>query len=173
LSFIIDAPEVDEAVRADEAPGVYVERIARSKAAVVAGRHPGLPVLAADTSVVVDQEVLGKPESDAHARAMLEQLSGRDHRVLTGIAVDGGSRAFVLVETVVTFRPLTPAEINWYVSTGEGKDKAGGYASQARAASFILSMQGSATNVIGLPLSEALGLLSQAGVAMPWAGVAD
>ncbi len=171
LRFTVDAPDVDETVRPGEAPRDYVERIARAKAATVAARQHGLPVLSADTSVVVDDEVLGKPENDTHARAMLARLSGREHRVLTGVALEGhATRSFTLVETVVTFRSLTPAEIDWYVATGEGSDKAGGYASQARAASFILSMQGSATNVIGLPLSEALQLLVQAGVPMPWSG---
>ena len=169
LTFVVDAPEVDETVRAAEAPAVYVERVARAKAAVVAHRHPALPVLAADTSVVVGDDVLGKPENDAHAKRMLHRLSGADHRVLTGVALDGPARAFVLVETVVTFRLLSPSEIDWYVATGEGRDKAGGYASQARAAAFICSMQGSATNVIGLPLAETVGLLAKAGVRLPWA----
>ena len=169
LTFVIEAPDVDETVHPGEAPAAYVERVAQAKAGVVAGRYTSLPVLAADTSVVVGSDVLGKPESDAHAKAMLRRLSGADHRVLTGVALAGPLSAFVLVETVVTFRPLSPSEIDWYVGTGEGRDKAGGYASQARAAAFIRSMQGSATNVIGLPLAETLGLLAKAGVRLPWA----
>lgn len=167
LRFTIDAPDIDETPRNAESAEAYVERVARTKASTVAARQQ-LPVLAADTAVVVDGEVLGKPDNEQHAHAMLKRLSGREHRVLTAVAIDGAVKSAALVETVVSFRALSPAEISWYVSTGEGKDKAGGYASQARAGAFIASMRGSPTNVIGLPLAETLALLQTAGIGMPW-----
>jgi septum formation protein len=169
LLFDIEAADVDESVRPGERPAAYVERLAREKAGAVQARRPEAVVLAADTSVVVDDEILGKPGPDAAlGAAMLRRLSGRTHQVMTGVAVAGaGVRALVVTSDVV-FRPLSEAEIAWYVSTGEGADKAGGYGSQARAGAFIREIRGSATSVIGLPLAEAVALLEQAGVPMPW-----
>ncbi len=169
LHFVVDPAEVDETVHLGETPEEYVTRVASEKARVVHPRHGGRVVLACDTSVVVDAEILGKPESDVDAKRMLRRLSGRGHRVLSAVAVmsPGGLRV-ELVNTEVDFRRLNHWEIDWYVATGEGKDKAGGYASQAIAAAFITRMDGSHTNVIGLPLVEALALLERGGVDLPW-----
>ena len=169
LAFLVDPADVDESVHPKEQPDDYVRRVSSAKAKVVHARQGGKVVLAADTSVVVDAEILGKPDSDVDGKRMLRLLSGRSHRVVTCVAVlsPGGLRTD-LVSTAVEFRRLTHWEIDWYVGTGEGEDKAGGYASQARAAAFITRMDGSHTNVIGLPLVEALGLLERGGVEMPW-----
>lgn len=170
LAPTIDPADLDESVLPQEQPAAYVERLARAKAQAVAVRHPGDVVLAADTSVVIDDTILGKPKDDAEGRAMLERLSGRAHHVLTGVAVVGanGVRSQV-VTTAVRFRTLRTAEIAWYVATGEGRDKAGGYASQARAGAFITALEGSSTSVIGLPLAESVALLEAAGLPLPWA----
>jgi septum formation protein len=168
LIFEISPADLDESVLPGERPRVYVERLARAKAAATSARHPGAVCLAADTSVVVDEEILGKPADEAEGSQMLRKLSGRTHRVVTGIAVAGPLAASEVVETIVTFRALSDAQIAWYVATGEGRDKAGGYASQARAGAFIDALDGSPTGVIGLPLTETLALLERAGVALPW-----
>lgn len=168
LWFEIIAPDLDEAVRAKEAADAYVLRLAQEKAAQVAGRARGRPVLAADTTVVLDGAILGKPTGLGDAAAMLGQLSGRQHQVFTAVAVDGPVRASTLVRTAVTFRALKPAEISWYVGTGEPMDKAGAYAIQGKAANFVTDITGSPTNVIGLPMAETLALLDKAGVSLPW-----
>ncbi len=171
LTFDVTPADLDEAVRPGELPDAYVEQLAREKARAVTERVPGSICLAADTSVVVDDVILGKPGRSAiEGAAMLDRLSGRAHVVMTGIAVAGESVESQVVKTTVHFRKLSAAEIDWYVSTGEGRDKAGGYASQARAGAFITRMEGSATSVIGLPLSEAVELLERAGFPMPWSG---
>lgn len=162
--------ELDETHAPGELAHVYVERLAREKAQAVATRVRGRAVLAADTSVVIDEEILGKPGADAElGRRMLTRLSGRPHEVMTGVAVVGahGVRSTV-VRSKVFFRPLSEAEIHWYVETGEGHDKAGGYALQGRASAFITRIEGSPSGVIGLPLPETLELLAQAGVVGPW-----
>ncbi len=170
LSFSIAAADVDESVRPFEAAARYVERLAVEKAKVIAEREPGAVVLAADTSVVLGAEILGKPGADEEAgRRMLSALSGRTHEVMTGVAVAFGDQVRTqVVVTQVTFRALSAAEIAWYVATGEGQDKAGGYASQARAGAFISRLDGSSTSVIGLPLAESLALLRDAGLTLPW-----
>jgi septum formation protein len=169
LSFDVIAPELDEAVRAGEHPKVYVERLAREKAEAVRSRRPSSLVLAADTSVVVDDVILGKPGVDVGAgAAMLRALSGRTHQVMTGVAVAGAQVHSLVVTSDVVFRTLSETEIAWYVSSGEGHDKAGGYASQGRAAVFISAIVGSSTSVIGLPLAESVELLRLAGVRLPW-----
>lgn len=163
LPFDVLPSDVDESLLPNEEPRAYVERLARDKAR-------GRPVtLAADTSVVVDGAVLGKPGHDAQLAAhMLRRLSGRAHEVLTGIAVWNGERCLTRVVTsTVCFRTLTEAEIRWYINTGEGADKAGGYAIQGRAGVFIESIIGSPTNVIGLPLAETAALLREAGFPLP------
>lgn len=170
LSFEVLAPSIDEAPRPGEAARDYVLRLAREKAAQVAAQRPGQVVLAADTTVAVGGRILEKPRDAPEARAMLEALSGRTHEVFTGVAVDGPARAAAAVRTAVTFRPLSAAEIAWYVGTGEPFDKAGGYAVQGKAASFVAALEGSGTNVIGLPMAEAVALLAQAGVPLPWSG---
>lgn len=181
VSFDVQAADVDESVRSGELPHVYVERLAREKAQVIAARSPGAFVLAADTSVVVDEEILGKPgASDDEGARMLRRLSGRVHQVMTGVACslapwgEGQGEALRLTSTVVTtdvrFKPLTDAEIAWYLSTREGHDKAGGYAVQGHAGAFITALAGSSTSVIGLPLAETAALLERAGYPLPWSG---
>lgn len=170
LTFTVSPADLDETPLRNESPRSYVERLAREKAVAVAARHPDALALAADTSVVVDGVILGKPGSDVHlGQQMLKRLSGKTHLVMTGIAVARGSevRSHV-VETEVRFRVLSAREIDWYVSTGEGRDKAGGYASQARAGAFISSLHGSSTSVVGLPLAETVELLEAAGFRLPW-----
>jgi len=169
LQFEVAPADLDESVHPGEAPRAYVERLARAKAAFTTRAHPGAVCLAADTSVVVDTEILGKPGDDAEGRAMLKRLSGREHLVMTGVAVAGPHAESLVVVTKVRFRTLSLAEIVWYVATGEGRDKAGGYASQARAGAFIEAIDGSVSSVIGLPLAESLALLARAGVELPWA----
>lgn len=173
LSFEVVPADLDEQVRPGEAARAYVERLAREKAAAVAAAHPLAHVLAADTSVVVDGDILGKPGLDAElGRQMLRRLSGRTHEVLTGVAVaHAGQVRSQVVTTAVRFLALQPAAIEWYVGTQEGADKAGGYASQARAGAFIEALSGSSTNVIGLPLPEALRLLAEAGFPLAWDGL--
>lgn len=167
LTFEVAPADLDESQHPGEHASAYVERLARSKAAARA--TPDTLVLAADTSVVIDDEVLGKPGHDAALGAsMLRRLSGRAHQVMTGLALSGphGVRSQVVVSEV-HFRPLTDAEIRWYVGTGEGADKAGGYALQGRATAFITSVDGSPSNVIGLPLAETVALLRAAGFPLP------
>jgi septum formation protein len=111
-------------------------------------------VIGADTAVVVDGEILGKPADEAEAAGMLGRLSGRSHEVLTGVSVRRNHRGAAGVETtIVEFAPLTPAEIAWYTGTGEGRDKAGGYAIQGLASRFIPRITGSYSNVVGLPVA--------------------
>jgi len=165
LPFDVDAAHLDETPRDGEAPSAYVERLALEKAAAVANRHSGRIVLAADTTVALGAEILGKPRDDAEAAQMLSRLSGRVHEVFTGIAASGRAR---VVRTAVRFKALTPQEIAWYVATGEPRDKAGAYAVQGKAGAFVEALEGSPTNVIGLPLAETLALLAEAGLALPW-----
>jgi septum formation protein len=165
LLFDVDAAHLDETEREGEAPSAYVERLALEKAAAVAGRHSGRVVLAADTTVALGADILGKPRDDAEAAQMLSRLSGRVHEVFTGIAASGRSR---VVRTAVRFKALTPQEIAWYVATGEPRDKAGAYAVQGKAGAFVEALDGSPTNVIGLPLVETLALLAEAGLALPY-----
>jgi septum formation protein len=153
--FETQAADVDESRREGEPPGEYVERLAREKAGAVArARLFGL-VLGADTVVVVEGEVLGKPRDGEDARRMLRLLRGRWHEVLTGVALVRAedARAAVAHErTRVRFAEMTEAEIDWYVSTGEPSDKAGAYAVQGRAALFINGLEGDYWNVVGLPV---------------------
>lgn len=156
--------DVDETPLPRELPRPCALRLARAKAeAVVAA--PGEVVLAADTIVAVGRRMLGKPGDAAEAAAFLSLLSGRRHRVVTGIALcaDGLCRTRA-VETAVRFRRLTPVEIDTYVATGEWMGKAGGYGIQGRAAAFIPWIGGSHANVVGLPLVETLALLSSTGL---------
>jgi septum formation protein len=167
ITFEVAPADLDESQHDGEHAAAYVERLARSKAGAKA--TPGTLVLAADTSVVVDDEVLGKPGHDAALGAsMLRRLAGRAHQVMTGLAL--ASPAGVTSRVVISevhFRALTESEIRWYVGTGEGADKAGGYALQGKATAFITSVVGSPSNVIGLPLSETIELLRAAGFPLP------
>jgi len=156
--------EVDESPVAGEAPTQYVLRLARRKARTLWDRLPApqrLPVLAADTTVALEGEILGKPADLAEARVMLMRLAGRTHEVHTALAVlHAGGEAVRVSTSLVTFRDLSSAEIDWYWQTGEPADKAGGYAVQGRAAVFISHLAGSYSGVMGLPLFETWELLA-------------
>ncbi|UYN96050.1 MAG: septum formation protein Maf [Enhydrobacter sp.] len=161
----IDPAEIDETPRPGELPRAYALRMAEAKLAAVAPRHPGKLVLAADSVVAVGRRILPKADDEAQARACLALLSGRRHRVLGGVAVAGadGRRRTRLVETVVRFKRLEPAETEAYVAAGEWRGKAGGYAIQGRAAAFASFVSGSYSNVVGLPLFETAQLLRALG----------
>jgi septum formation protein len=148
------AADIDETFAPGEAPERAVERLALEKALAALGRKPSPLVLGADTTVVVDPEVLAKPGDDAEARRMLRLLAGRWHDVVTGVALvrEGGRRLVAHERTRVRFGPLTDAEIEWYVASGEPRDKAGAYAVQGRAALFIEEIEGDYWNVVGLPI---------------------
>jgi len=174
LEVAVRPAHADESVRPGEAPEAYVRRVARDKAEGVAAA-PGELVLAADTAVVLDGAILGKPADDGEARRMLRALSGRTHVVLTGVHARALPAAGVppregseLVCTAVRFRPLAPAEIDWYVATGEPADKAGAYAVQGIGGALVAGVAGSVTNVVGLPLAETLALLARLGLSPPW-----
>jgi septum formation protein len=155
---------IDEAPHPGEGATDLVRRLASMKAAAI-DAPPDALVVAADTEVVLDGQVLGKPADDAHATAMLAALSGRTHDVLTGVAVRCGDRAATdVASTRVHVRPLDPAEIDWYVRTGEPMGKAGAYAIQGAGAAFIDGVDGSDTNVIGLPLALLVALARRVGV---------
>ena len=156
--------DIDESVRDGEAPSAYVLRLAEAKAAALWHRLAPAerrPVLAADTTVALEGEIFGKPGSLGEARSMLGRLSGRTHEVHTAVAVlhAGGSGARVSSSSV-SLRELSRAEIDWYWSTGEPADKAGGYAVQGRAAVFICHIAGSYSGIMGLPLHETWELLA-------------
>jgi septum formation protein len=164
--FSVEIADVDESVLPGESPELYVLRIAREKASHAAGRcrESGSVVLAADTTVVAGGEILGKPESDSEAVRMLQKLGGAVHDVFTGVVVIGGNgeRAEV-VRTRVHLLPITMDEIQWYVATGEPKGKAGGYAIQGRAARFVDWIDGSWSNVVGLPVATVARMLRELG----------
>jgi septum formation protein len=161
--------DVAEVVRKDEAPLDYIKRIARTKAAV--GWHQmgrrGLdakPVLAADTEVILDGAVFGKPKDAAGAVDMLRRLSGRTHEVATGVAIRWNAQILLAVSSSrVTFRAMDDDEIERYVATGEPFDKAGAYAVQGRGAAFISRLEGSYSGVMGLPLFETAEMLNKIG----------
>jgi septum formation protein len=161
----VRAADIDETPHAGEAPADYVRRLARTKAATVAARAADAVVLGADTAVVIDGDILGKP-SDAHsAQSMLARLAGRDHHVVTGVSVVSGEQIrTALSASRVTFRPLGPREIAAYVGSAEGADKAGGYAIQGRGAIFVSHLDGSYSGVVGLPLCETALLLHEFGL---------
>lgn len=161
LDFIVDAADIDETEFAGEDPPSYVVRLARTKAEHVAARHqPGTIVIGADTTVELDGTILGKPSDPAHAGSMLAALSGRTHRVHTGMAVvvAGASRdAWVKLSTTdVEFRLLDQAAIERYVATGEPMDKAGAYAIQGLGGALVARVSGNVQNVVGLPLADLL-----------------
>jgi len=164
---LLTAP-VDETPRRNETPVDYVSRLAAAKAeAGWASSRDDMraPVLAADTAVVLDGEILGKPKDKADALHMLRKLSGRAHQVLTAVALRSPEKLWVSVsDSLVTFRQLEPAEAHAYWDTGEACDKAGAYAIQGSAAIFIADLRGSYSGVMGLPLFETAGLLQTAGV---------
>jgi septum formation protein len=157
----VDPADVDETPLKDELPAAYAARIARAKAEAVAARHPKSVVLAADTVVCCGRRILPKAEEETNARKCLNLLSGRRHRVITAMAVvKEGRLREKSVMTMVRFRRLLVAEIDAYIASGEWQGKAGGYAIQGLAAAFIPAINGSYSNVVGLPLAEANGILS-------------
>lgn len=169
FQFDVRPAHVDERVRFGEAAASYVARLAAEKAEAVAAHAPGRIVLGADTSVVVDGDILGKPEDTRSAGDMLRRLSDRAHEVLTGVCLVGGSGGAegvqaLVAQTTVRFALLTPAEIDWYVESGEPMGKAGGYAIQGLGSRFVTEVQGSYTNVVGLPVAEVYGLCRTAGI---------
>ncbi len=169
-TFDVVVADVDESTRAGEAPAAYVRRLAADKSAAALasvvsgfsrtgegppeGGHDQAIILGADTTVVVDGAILGQPRDDEDLRAMLQRLSGKTHQVLTGVSLRQGAYEAGRVETTsVVLRALTDEEIAWYVASGEGRDKAGGYAIQGLASRFIPSIAGSYSNVVGLPVA--------------------
>lgn len=170
IAFVSDPADVDESRRPDEQPEMYAVRLALDKARATASRHTGGLVVGADTIVVVDGEVLGKPESEADAVRMLTMLSGRAHEVITGVAVvdASGGRSITAAETTrVRMRKLDPGLIEAYVKSGEPMDKAGGYGIQGRASLFVESVEGCYFNVVGLPMARLGVMLEEMGVPLP------
>ncbi len=166
--------DVDETPHAGESPEAYVVRVARAKAELgrrqVASRGlPALPVLAADTTVVLDGEILGKPDDAQHASQMLHRLSAHAHTVLTAVAVAHGERLETARSvSTVEFRQLDATEIGAYVAGAEPLDKAGAYAIQGKAAVFVRALAGSYSGIMGLPLIETADLLGRFGIASNW-----
>lgn len=173
VTFEVLPSDVDESVVPDEAPEHYVLRLAREKALVCVQRLAAQgrllrPVLAADTTVCIDGMILGKPEDDRDAAAMLRHMADRWHAVHTAVALADGERVEVaLSSTQVEMAPLTDAEIAAYVATGEPRDKAGSYGIQGLAGAFIRRIEGSYSGVMGLPVYETALLLKKFGVHLP------
>jgi septum formation protein len=167
LHAVVLGVEVDETLRSGESPEAYVRRLAIAKAQAVFDslpvRNKGL-VLGADTAVVAGGSILGNPRQREQAVAMLMHLSGRTHRVVTGVALVDGTVRYRLSDSRVSFRPLAPAEASAYWETGEPLDKAGGYAIQGLGAQFVDHLVGSYSGVMGLPLFETGELLAEAGI---------
>ena len=168
FEFDVVAADVDESIRAGESPQAYVRRLAGEKslaalAVLTRGATPAdAIILGADTAVVVDGDILGKPRDDEDAAAMLRRLSGRRHDVLTGISLRRNACGVGRVETTaVMFLPLSDEDVAWYVASGEGRDKAGAYAIQGLASRFIPRIEGSYSNVVGLPLAAVVDLITE------------
>jgi len=183
FTFETVVADVDEAVLAGESPALYVRRLAAEKSAAARSAEASRSsdwdgtrgfsradafILAADTTVVIDNEILGKPRDDQDAATMLERLSGRRHDVLTGVSIRRNAFEVGRVEsTAVSFAPLSPDDVAWYVGSGEGRDKAGGYAIQGLASRFVTRIDGSYSNVVGLPVAAVVELLTEAGFFQP------
>jgi septum formation protein len=161
----VEAADLDEAPKPDETPRQLALRLAQAKAAHVAAGAPDAFVLAADTVVAVGRRVLPKADDAEQVRDCLRLLSGRAHRVLTGVAATapGGRTVSRLVESRVHFKRLSPADVEAYLACGEGIGKAGGYAIQGQAGALVISLQGSYSGVVGLPLYETANLLAGLG----------
>jgi septum formation protein len=160
ITCLVDAADVDESTRPGEAAAPYAERLAREKAALVSRRHAGECVVGADTVVVVDGQILGKPIDAADARRMLRLLSGRSHDVLTAVAVArDGTLASRVEKSVVEMRNISEAEVVSYVATGEPMDKAGAYAIQGGAGPFVQRVSGDFDTIVGLPVKVVIELL--------------
>lgn len=165
LPFTTVPSETDETQRSAESPRDHALRLAGAKAASVSAAHPESWVMGADTIVLQDGRILGKPAHQTEATCMLQALSGRSHTVITGYAVARSGRILErdAVSSLVWFREIAPDELAWYVATNEPYDKAGAYAAQGRGACFIRAIQGSYTNVVGLPLCEVVDALKRLG----------
>jgi septum formation protein len=162
FTFEVRPQEADESVHPGEGPANYVLRVACEKVRH-ACRKSGIIVVGADTAVVIDGLVLGKPRDDEEAASMLKRLSGRTHEVLTGLAVEGDRLLTGVASTSVRFLRLGDEEIAWYVASGEPKDKAGAYAIQGLASRFVDRIDGSYSNVVGLPIALVYEMLKRAG----------
>lgn len=175
IAHEVKPADIDESVMPDEAPAPHAERLARAKAHVLAEAHPHGVVIAADTIVVVDGDILGKPKDEAQAAQMLRRLAGREHTVYTAIAVARDARTESAVEGVqVTFRALTDAEIAAYIATREPMDKAGAYGIQGYGATIVERVDGDYFSVMGLGLRRLVELLGRVGVRYAFdAGVTD
>lgn len=165
LAFSVEAADIDETPHLEEHPVSYTKRLAKEKAQAIALRHPGGAVLGADTTVVLDHLILGKPADAEDARRMLQLLQGRTHQVITGVALHFDTQTIVEAETtMVSFAPMTAETIDAYVATGEPLDKAGAYGIQGIAAQFIPRIEGDYSNVVGLPLARVRQMLLHAGL---------
>jgi nucleoside triphosphate pyrophosphatase len=165
VSHEVRPADIDETLRPDESPPAYAERLAREKASRIAAATPGAVIVAADTIVVLDGDVLGKPVDATEAVEMLRRLSGRTHTVHTAVAVARGAAMHAGIESVeVTFRPLEAAVIDAYVATGEPMDKAGAYGIQGFGATIVERIHGDYFAVMGLPLGRMVELLRRVGV---------
>ena len=165
LTFDIIPADIDETPLQSETPEALVNRLSTQKAAAIAAQHPNALVIAADTVVTLDGDVLGKPVDKEENRKFIEYLSGRTHRVYTGHAAQRGEEvAACVISTEVTFRDLSSREISWYVATGEGMDKAGGYAIQGYGAALVSEIHGCYFNVVGLSVANLLELVKEVGV---------
>lgn len=157
LTFSIQVADIEEKHEENEIPEAFCMRLSYEKAAAIAGENPEAVVIGADTVVVIDAHILGKPDDETQARAYLKTLRAREHEVFTGYTILQQAKNRVIsraVRTTVTFHNMSDAEIAWYVATGEPMDKAGAYALQGIGAIFVDRIDGSHTNVIGLPVSE-------------------
>ena len=166
LKFKTIPAHVNENYLAGESPLQHVKRLSSDKAMVIAKKYPEACVLGADTIVVIDSLILGKPKNEFQAQKMLQKLSGREHKVFTGFSIAHVAAEVYqtkVVQSAVRFKTISPKEMEWYVACDEPYDKAGGYAVQGRGAYFIQSISGSYTNVIGLPLCEVLETLKKLG----------
>jgi len=162
LRFRVCAAEIDETLAPGAEPEATVEELARRKAQKVAQIHPEACVVAADTLVVLEGEILGKPETPEQATEMLRKLSGREHRVYTGVCVlASGKEAAFVEQTAVWFYPLTEAEIQAYVQTGEPMDKAGAYGIQGKGCVLVERINGDFYNVMGLPIVKLMRVLQK------------
>jgi septum formation protein len=171
IPFELQAPEVDETPLLDEDPCELVLRLAELKAEVIAHRNKGRWVMAADTTVAVDHHTLNKPVDVEDAVRMLSLIQGRAHQVHTGFCLQQDDTIHSFVDTAqVYFRPLTEAQIRWYVGTREPMDKAGAYAIQGIGALFIESVEGSFSTVMGLPVERMGALIGHLGLLLPWMG---
>lgn len=167
IEFDVMPADVDEAMDPEDWPDGYVRRVAQLKAEAVIPHAPGRAILGADTIVIVDNQVLGKPVDADEARRMLRLLSGREHTVMTAVclvnpAAESGRIQTKVVRTTVEFGPLSEGDIDWYVASGEPLDKAGAYAIQGLASRFVTRIDGSYSNVVGLPVATVYELCKKA-----------